>query len=781
MHSMIPRCVAVLFLLTGSLWALDKVRVETRSDQAASKYGLSGKGVIFAMIDRGIEFQNKDFQNADGTTRIAYIFDLTDNTGANDPANPYGKGTIYTQDQINQALKGKIQIPERDYLGHGTANTAIVAGNGANVAKYHGIAPEATIITVKVVNDGTPAHGDTPAVPRFFDPSLYATAVQFIQDKVKELNMPCVIVLDQGTTSGPADGTSQITRLIDATVGNQPGMVFVVATGDDGGTANHAAGNVPKNGSLTVKFQQGDPGVRFEMWYSGADEFDITVKTPDKTYGPFSAPSNNSADFRPNLGELSYNQWGANVFNPSYSMNGKREVIIDFAANAPKGEYAITLAGKTITSGHFDAVINPSWEWDASVANFFENLAVPGSLADYGTAHNAVTDACYVIRTSWTDVNGNARSLSNQGNVGEIWKGQSNGPTWDGRLGIDVAAPAEQIFTAYDPNAYWATSNGVEIQDGLGFYGGAGANSSSNPVTAGIIALMLQMNPKLDSFTVKDILHKSARKDSFTGNVPNTVWGYGKIDALSALDLMHNTKQPVINTLVNGASFTSGAVAPGQMFTIFGANLGPATLAYHDDLSWDLRFIGAINGTEVLFDGVPAAMIYTSAGQIAGVVPYAVAGKGTTSVVVQYEGVASKPVSVSVTDANPAFFMAPVFSNTQVAAINADGNHNSSKDPEKRGNTLVMFATGEGQTTPAGVDGALALKDPLPKPNLPVSVTVGGMDATVSYYGAAPEEIAGVMQLNVEIPANAPTGSAIPVVLKIGNTASTVNTTIAVR
>jgi uncharacterized protein (TIGR03437 family) len=336
-------------------------------------------------------------------------------------------------------------------------------------------------------------------------------------------------------------------------------------------------------------------------------------------------------------------------------------------------------------------------------------------------------------------------------------------------------------MTAYDPNSYWGQTTGDEIQDGLGFYGAAGANSSSNPVMAGIIALMLQMNPKLDAFTVKDILHKSARKDSFTGAVPNNTWGYGKIDALNALDLMHNTPKPIVNTVVNGASFAQGAVAPGQLFTIFGANLGPATLTFHDDLSWDQRFIGAINGTEVLFDGVPAAMIYTSAGQIAGVVPYAVAGKTSTNVQVLYEGVASQGVTVSVTDSDPAFFMAPVFSKTQIAAINKDGSNNSSAHPEARGNTLVMFATGEGQTTPAGIDGALAITAPLPHPNLAVSVTIGDIAAVVDYAGAAPGEIAGVMQLNVEIPANAPTGSAVPVKLMVGTNSSPASTTIAVK
>jgi trimeric autotransporter adhesin len=308
-----------------------------------------------------------------------------------------------------------------------------------------------------------------------------------------------------------------------------------------------------------------------------------------------------------------------------------------------------------------------------------------------------------------------------------------------------------------------------------------GANSSSNPVTAGVIALMLQMNPKLDAFTVKDILHKSARIDSFTGSAPNSSWGYGKIDALNALDLVNNTPQPVVSYLVNAASFASGPVAPGEIFTIIGSGLGPVSLTAHDDLSWDDRFIGTASGTEVLFDGVPAPMIYTSSGQIAGVVPYSVAGKSMTSVQVLYEGVASAAVPISVAQSNAAIFLAPTFSTTQAAALNQDGSYNSPANPDNRGNVLVLFATGEGQTSPAGIDGALATSTPLPKPTLAVSVTIGGVPTDVLYYGAAPGEVAGLMQVNVQIPAGISPSNSVPISLQIGNVSSQPGVTIAVQ
>jgi uncharacterized protein (TIGR03437 family) len=75
----------------------------------------------------------------------------------------------------------------------------------------------------------------------------------------------------------------------------------------------------------------------------------------------------------------------------------------------------------------------------------------------------------------------------------------------------------------------------------------------------------------------------------------------------------------------------------------------------------------------------------------------------------------------------------------------------------------------------------LALSTPFPKPVLPVTVNIGGVPATVQYYGAAPGELAGVMQLNVEIPASAPTGTAVPVSVTVGTIQSPANATISIK
>lgn len=527
------RLFVVFLCCAGSLLCLDKARVSGGVDQAVSTYGVTGRGVIFAMIDRGIDWQNKDFQSPDGTTRIAYIFDLTDDFGKSDPKNPYGLCTIYTRSQINTALQGGTSLPTRDAVGHGTANTGIAAGNGANNAKYRGVATEATIIAVKIVREDVPAHDGQAAEVAFYDPARVPVAIDFVRDKAKELGMPVSMVLDIGSLGGPTDGTSTLSRKFDSTVGIAQGLSLVVGAGDNGGLSNRAGGAVSSGGRVDIRVQKGVTGnLSFDLWYPGTDRYDVIVQSPSNTYGPFTAPGPSQADFRQSLGDISYFHYGENVATSWGPPNGKRELGIFL--NGPVGIYTVSLIGSTAGGGRFHATLSPSEEYDASTTNIFLDHVEPGNISDLGSSYNAAVAMAYVNETSWTDIDGRAQSLHGQGSPGEIWVGQSVGPTFDGRVTADIAAPAETIFTTYDPKSYWATSRSNEVQDGGGLYGAAGANSSANPFVGGIIALMLEVNPRLDQFTIKDILHKSAKLDLFTGAVPNPTWGYGKVDAAGA-------------------------------------------------------------------------------------------------------------------------------------------------------------------------------------------------------------------------------------------------------
>ena len=109
-----------------------------------------------------------------------------------------------------------------------------------------------------------------------------------------------------------------------------------------------------------------------------------------------------------------------------------------------------------------------------------------------------------------------------------------------------------------------------------------------------------------------------------------------------------------------------------------------------------------------------------------------------------------------------------------------DSLHNPATNPAKIGDVISLYTTGEGQTTPTGVDGKPAAV-PLPQPNLPVSVTIGDQTVKPQYAGGAPGEVAGIMQINVQIPTGIQTGNSVPVVIQVGAVSSQPRLTIAVR
>jgi uncharacterized protein (TIGR03437 family) len=237
--------------------------------------------------------------------------------------------------------------------------------------------------------------------------------------------------------------------------------------------------------------------------------------------------------------------------------------------------------------------------------------------------------------------------------------------------------------------------------------------------------------------------------------------------------------QFLITGVAQAASYVPGAIAPGEIMTIFGSGMGPVTPALLQ-LNASGLVGSSVAGTRVLFDGVPAPVIYTSNQQLSVVVPYAVAAKPSVSVVVEYAGIASAPVPVPVIPSAPGIFTANGSGTGPGAILNQDGiTLNSAANPAGKGTVVAIFATGEGQTNPAGVDGQLAAAG-LPKPLLPVSVEIGGVAADVLYAGAAPTLVAGLLQVNVRIPANAPSGSA-PVLLHVGNGTSQAGVTLAIQ
>jgi uncharacterized protein (TIGR03437 family) len=235
---------------------------------------------------------------------------------------------------------------------------------------------------------------------------------------------------------------------------------------------------------------------------------------------------------------------------------------------------------------------------------------------------------------------------------------------------------------------------------------------------------------------------------------------------------------PRLTSVVNGGSRQAGPVAPGELVTIFGANLGPSTPVELQLTSSGLAAT-QLARTQALFDGIPAPLLEVSPGQVSAVVPYEVAGNPNTQLVVENNGQDSVVLTLPVTDSAPALLTADGSGQGQGMILNPDGSMNNGANPAAAGSVVVLYSTGAGQTNPPGVDG-LPGGDVLRTPVLTVSVTIGGIPAQVMSAAVSPGLVAGIMQVYVQLPDGVSSG-AVPVVLQVGAASSQPGVTLSVQ
>jgi uncharacterized protein (TIGR03437 family) len=229
--------------------------------------------------------------------------------------------------------------------------------------------------------------------------------------------------------------------------------------------------------------------------------------------------------------------------------------------------------------------------------------------------------------------------------------------------------------------------------------------------------------------------------------------------------------------VVNAASYQGGAVTPGEILALFGTGLGPAPLA-SGQASYPTVVDNFAAGMGVFFDGVPAPVLFSSDQQASVVVPYEITGQASTIMQLEYLGQQSAPLTLAVADAVPGVFSINASGVGQGAILNQDLSVNGSSNPAAPGETIVIYATGQGNPQGNYVTGLIPDTASASDPR--VSVTIGGIPATVTYAGAAPYEVGGVMQVNAQIPAGMTPGN-VPVQITIGTSTSQPGVTVAVQ
>jgi uncharacterized protein (TIGR03437 family) len=253
--------------------------------------------------------------------------------------------------------------------------------------------------------------------------------------------------------------------------------------------------------------------------------------------------------------------------------------------------------------------------------------------------------------------------------------------------------------------------------------------------------------------------------------------------------LTAQSSQSNITRILNAASLGPGVIAPGEMISIFGTNLGPsAPLSLALDPSGNVST--SLGGVSVSIGGHLAPLVYVSSSQINCVVPYELSEEGTLEfsnipVVVTSAGQQNSYTMTAGTTV-PAVFTSNSSGTDPAAILNGSGGYNGPDNPAMAGSTIVLYVTGEGQTLPAGVTGAVTQINNSPGasltpiPPLPLRVTIGGVQAPVTFFGEAPGVVSGVMQINAQIPAGLPSGD-LPLLVSLGGVSSRTGVTVSVK
>jgi hypothetical protein len=254
---------------------------------------------------------------------------------------------------------------------------------------------------------------------------------------------------------------------------------------------------------------------------------DLVLTTPGGASTPSISPTNSFSGNDPNSGTLVEIESSGN--NP---LNNAKNIVVVLSNNGQaiaSGNWTLQLRRTAGSSGRFDA-------WIAKNSRFLDRIDASGHVGMPGTARNAITVASYVTKYRWTDVDGVSRDYSGWGpafDAAVFAKSpfSSAGPTRDGRLKPEIAAPGQAIASTLSADC----DEGREMIVRDGKHVIMQGTSMSTPHVTGAVALMLQANPNLDAAQARDILAQTARTDDFTSRAPNYDFGYGKMDVYEAI------------------------------------------------------------------------------------------------------------------------------------------------------------------------------------------------------------------------------------------------------
>jgi uncharacterized protein (TIGR03437 family) len=297
------------------------------------------------------------------------------------------------------------------------------------------------------------------------------------------------------------------------------------------------------------------------------------------------------------------------------------------------------------------------------------------------------------------------------------------------------------------------------------------AGFNQNPIPAGpLITLFLNVNSSARNGTYALAFLNVASTDTYGSTVAMT-------SADGTLIVQGTTGSRIQPSgVLNAASLASGAVAPGEILTLFGSAIGPPIATQPTSSVTGTMLVG----TGVLFDGNPAPLLYAAPNQINAIVPYGISGENATQMSITSGGQLIAGFSLPVVASTPALFTLDGSGSGPGAILNQDSTLNSFSNPASRGSVVVLYATGVGAMVPTPTGGQVA-GNILEHPSLPVAVTIQGFDAEILYAGAAPGLVEGLVQINCRVPQSVAPGVAVPVGITVGTASSLAGVVMAIQ
>ncbi len=543
--------------------------------------GYDGSGVVMGIIDTGIDYTNPDFQDSlTGKTRVKFLWDQNAPTAGNTPVK-YAYGQEWDNAEIDAGQAG-LSANVSD-INHGTNTSGIAAGNGSYSPghKYRGVAPAADLVVVALNFNAS-------------SPTVVTDAVDYIYSKAESLGEPCVINLSLGDYYGSHDGLDLQAQLINNMLTAQNGRAMVASAGNAGGEYFHLGYNLSASDTTFTWFQFTTDSL-IEIW---ADT--LNFKNAKMAIG---ADKNKPGFlFRGNTKFISVSDNKGIIRKDTlYNSSGNRIAVVESHTIAQGGSYDITfnvIPDSAISDYNWRLMLTGEGKFDLwnfelmstglptlqtfpSMIHYKMPDTLQTLLSSFQCLDKVITVGNYTNKITYVDVQDIRVGPVPNMVPGQIQLNSSIGPTRDGRLKPDIAAPGSITLASSDLKvvAFYDTAAPTFVEQG-GRYMRAGGTSASSPVVAGVAALYLQKYPSADAVAVKNAITACPITDSYTGMVPNYTWGYGKVDAFAALTACNSTSAETIRLSIYPNPFIEQSIISYD-FNNFSAYLSAQLTIYN--------------------------------------------------------------------------------------------------------------------------------------------------------------------------------------------------------